>query len=755
MQGASPPAFLTAFVILLGLGFAPGSLVCQQPVGQQPFGRQPAAQQPSGAGEEPGSEPPASRPSKQEPGQPATRPQQTAKPVVVTATRAEQDPFDSPYATSWLDAKDVRTRLQARTTPEGLRDLPGVSVQKTAHGQGSPKIRGLTGYYTLLLVDGIRINDSTWRSGNNEYWNHVDPHSFERFEVVRGPGSVLWGSDAVAGVGQALQKGRRSFEPGMHAQGLVLSRYSSAESSWTTRAETQGNAASVGWHLGATYKDFDDLQAGRDVGLLPYTAYTEADGDLKLSWQIAPDQVVSFGVQLASLPDVPRTHSTTRNKTWRGITAGSDLVREHDHRRQLYWLQYEVEGEGAWFDRCVATVTWKDRYEREDRIASNGRESWNVTHVGTAGGYLQFEKGLGEGKVVYGVDWYHDFVESDSREYNADGSLRGVSSRGVVAGDANYDLAGAYAQLEAPLGGDLRLVAGLRGSYAQLDAEQVDVPGDAIVYPDIDEDWKSLTGSVRLVWDVSEEWRVFGGASQAFRAPNLSDTTRFDIARTGELEVPATDLDEEHYTTLELGCRLDDGRFAVGLTGWLTFVRDQIARQPTGNVVNGLREVTKANAGDGWLAGLEAEGVWRLDELELRQWRVFGNFDYVAGVADQFDNAGVEVEDRVPALPPATGLLGLGWENEERTRGAEAYVRMAYHVDETRYTDSDRANTSRIPPDGLPGYAVFGLRGWTEVGKHLIASLAVENLTDVDYRIMDSGLQEPGANVIVTLQARF
>ena len=104
---------------------------------------------------------------------------------------------------------------QVRTLPEALRESPGVSVQKTAHGQGSPKIRGLNGFHTLLLVDGIRINNSTWRSGNVEYWNTVDPYSLDRFELIRGAGSVLYGTDAVTGMGQAFTQGPDRFGEGL------------------------------------------------------------------------------------------------------------------------------------------------------------------------------------------------------------------------------------------------------------------------------------------------------------------------------------------------------------------------------------------------------------------------------------------------------------------------------------------------------------------------------------------------------------
>jgi hemoglobin/transferrin/lactoferrin receptor protein len=699
----------------------------------------------------PPQDPPATR--SQEP----DRTQKPAKTVIVTATRSASDPFELPYATSELTGTEIATVRQARTTPEALKDLPGVSVQKTAHGQGSPKIRGQTGFQTLLLVDGIRINDSTWRSGNVEYWGHLDPYSYERFEIVRGPGSVLWGSDAVSGVGHALQKGRRSFEPGVHAEGMVLGRYASAEHSWTGRAETQGNADAFGWHVGLGYKDYDDLRAGRDVGLLRDTNYTQADGDAKLSWQLDPRQTVSFGIQQVHLRDVPRTHSTNRSVAgWHGIVAGSDRQREHDHRRQLYWLEWRAT-DGTFFDQATAALAWKERYEREDRITSAGRRDVNVTDVGTLGGYLQFETDVGGGDLVYGLDWYRDFVGSDGRSFAPAGNLLSRSQRGPVAGMATYDLAGAFAQLRVPIGDRFEATFGLRGTYAAMDAGQVDAPGDSLTFNDVDEDWSALTGNLRLLAKPCATTRLFAGASQGFRAPNLSDATRFDVARSGEQEVPAAGLDPERYLTLELGGRHDDGDLALQATGWYTFADDQITRFRTGNTVNGLPEVSKGNIGDGWYAGAEVEAAYGLRRLlGWEQWSAFAAVDYLDGRIDQTNDAGQNVRDRVPALPPATtGLIGLRYESDDGKRGLEFGTRLAYHVRNTRYGDSDRNDGSRIPPHGLPGYAVFHVRGWTELCPKVTASLAVENLNDTDYRIMGSGLNEPGTNVILTVQARF
>ncbi|MCC6672184.1 MAG: TonB-dependent receptor [Planctomycetes bacterium] len=695
------------------------------------------------------------RPDPQEP-RPAQEPAKTARPVVVTATRNPKDPFEVPQSTTTLSGATIVNERQARTAPEALREVPGVSVQKTAHGQGSPKIRGQTGFQTLLLVDGVRINDSTWRSGNVEYWGHLDPFSFERFELVRGPGAVLWGSDAAFGVGQVISKGRDSFAPGVHADGMAVVRGASAEQSFTGHAESNGNADGFGWHLGTSYKWYDDLAAGRDVGVMPVTGnYAQIDLDARFTWQLDAASRLTLAAQGNDLDDVPRTHNTIYNTRWRGLTAGTDLLRQNDHRRQLYYARFDAEDQGGLWDAVSTTLAYKNRYERQERVPANGRLQVDALTVETLGVVLQARKETGAGTWTLGADWYHDWVASDFREFNPDGSLRSRRNRGVVAGDADYDLAGVFVQDEIGLGERFDVTLGVRYTYAAQEARDVDVPGDSVVFDDIDEEYGALTGSARGIYELAPEWRLFGGYAQGFRAPNLSDTTRFDVGRSGEQEVPAQGLDPEYYDTFELGARFDDGRYAFELTPWYTLVRDQILRRRTGNLVNGIPEVSKANVGDGYLYGIEVQASARLTALELDEWTVFGWVDWVHGRIDQYDNQNRLIRDDVANLPPVTGLLGLRWEHPARTTGAEVVCRMAAAIDSDDYTEQERGNPTRIPPDGLPGYAVISLRGWHRLNPHLLASLAIENANDLDYRIMDSGVMEPGTNVVFTMQADF
>jgi hemoglobin/transferrin/lactoferrin receptor protein len=672
--------------------------------------------------------------------------------VLVTANRFARDPFDLPRSAESYSGENLHEIRLVRTLPEALRETPGVSVQKTGHSHGSPKIRGQNGYRTLLMVDGIRINTSIWRSGNVEYWNTVDACSLERLELVRGPASVLYGSDAAFGVGQAFSRG-----PGMpntwgeedEVHGRMHLRYASAEDSYVGRVEGRGHhGKQFGWHVGLTYKDFGDMTGGDSLGELPETGYDEVDGDVKLNYALSEDSVLSFGFQHVDWEDTPRTHSTIYAKSWRGTTSGSDFQRDYSQQRSLAYLRLardtgDLEEE--------YTVSYQRFAEAEDRIRSNNRRRYTTATVDQYGAAARYVLELDADKrIAFGVEGYYEDVQSDYIEYNADGSVREDRNRGAVADDAYYLSLAAYGQYTQEFGEHWEGTLGARFDYFEADADAVAIAGTSVPAGPFNESWTSLVGSAELIYKPNETTRVWGSLAQSFRAPNLADLTRFDAARSNEVEIPTTDLDPERYLTFELGTRYDDGRRRGSISAFYMWAQDLIVRFPTGNTIGTDLEVTKANAADGWFWGFEAEGALSLDFAGLDEWEFYAWGDYVDSEVDSFD-AGDPAETHPKGLPPVSGQFGVRWTSALQDASFELYFPWADGIKASDYNAAERRDTQRIPPDGLPGYVLMGARGSLRVHPKVLASLSIENVANRDYRIMDSGNNGLGTNVIFSV----
>ncbi len=672
----------------------------------------------------------------------------------MTATRSEQDPFTVPRSVDVMTAQNMQ-RMLPRTLPQALRQMPGVMVQETAPGQGSPYLRGFTGYGNVLLIDGIRLNNSAFRSGPNQYWNTVDPLSLERIEVLRGTASTLYGSDAVGGTVQVFTKSAKTFgTDGYAVGGSLYSRYGTAENSLMGRGEFEvgrqwADGSRTGFLLGADAKAFGDVEGGSDTDVQLETGYDETNFDFKLEHWLDAETRLVFLHQRISQDAVPRTHATIYGESFRGTAVGTDRQRDTFQDRSLTYLQYHRTGMGGPLGGMHLSVSWHEQSQEEDRITGSGSQTWQGFTVGTLGLLAQFESDLGDlGQLTWGVDYYRDNVRSHFRR--ASNPQPPDPIQGPVANDATYDLFGAFVQDRIALGSRAELQLGARYTWAKADANSVrDPSGNKIA---IEDDWSEISSSAHLRFDLApEHWNVYGGVSQGFRAPSLSDLSSFDVARSGEQEVPSPGLDAEHYLGYEIGTKVRTGDVDTTLAWFYTDIEDQIQRYPTG-AVNGSGQpiVTKANVGEGYIQGVEFQYAWEV----LERTTLFGSNTWQYGRVSNYNTGGTTIEDEYPSrLMPFTTQVGLRWEDVEGRFYAETLVVRAEDAD--KLSSGDQRDTQRIPPGGTPSYTVWHLRAGWQVDDRTRLDFGVDNITDVDYRVHGSGSNSPGTNFVVGMTMTF
>lgn len=682
------------------------------------------------------------------------RPQEpTRHRVLVTASGFVEDELDTPYTFQQLDQRDLTDRGY-RTLPEALAQVPGVMVQKTAHGHGSPYIRGFTGRQNLILIDGIRFNNSAFRGGPVQYWNTIDSFTIDHLDVVKSQGSVLFGSDAIGGTVNLVTKSSafRDYEPGAgFHHGAALYRYDTNGGSHTGRLETEvGEGGSFGLFVGVTYRDFGDIR-DRVLGRMENTGYDEFDYDLRLDVAVGADTTLMVAHQRVTQDDVWRTHNTIFFESWQGTSLASpDLARIYDQDRDLSYVRLSGTNGNGVVDDYRLTFSYQNStedFERTRLRSGNTQMQLDRTTVATFGAALALESEIGAGRVVYGLDYYRDDVDSRThvRTFDPSGALlsdvKGV--QGPLGDDAFYDLAGAYVQGRLPAGDDWEFTAGARYTYAAARIGRLD---DGAGMPtSADRDWDDLTLNLRANVRLTDEWHLYGGASQAFRAPNIDDLSSLKSSRTGVISTGSLDIDPEHYLTYELGTRYLTGEVGVQAAAFYTDISDLITSRPIGTDPNTNEVITTTtNGADGFLWGGEVEADWWL----AREWRASGFVAYVDGEADTFPTASLtSVREPISRLMPLTGSAALRWTGPQNGLWIEGRVIAADGAG--RLSSGDRADTSRFPPAGTPSYVVANLSSGCQVSEHVELTLTLENLTDTSYRVHGSGVNQPGFNAIV------
>lgn len=658
--------------------------------------------------------------------------------LIVTASRSQESAFLLPYTTDVISEKEI-IEYNQRTIPEALELVPGVLVQKTTYGHGSPYVRGFTGRQNLLLIDGIRMNNSTWRSGPSQYWNTLDAFSLSQMELVKGQGSVLYGSDSVGGTlnvrsqssGLASETKGQAFNHGM-----MLYRYGTNGNNHTARLEfNTGVGGEFGLHLGITSRHFGDIRDGHS-GRQAHTGYDELDYDLKAEWMVNEKNTLTVASRTLTQDDIWRTHKTIFAESWHGTSIGNAEDFHYDQRQSVHYVQLAGNDLAGGIQCYNITLSYLNSKENEfSRVKSV--DSLNKTWVDTLGIVLQAESLLPLGSIVYGADYYYDYVSAKAIK-------KGKTTTPVLSDGSTYHLLGAFAEHKLPLDNDTwELRTGTRLTYAH--ATLAEVVGNK---SDISKDWANVVFSERASYKINSEWNLFAGISQAFRAPNLDDLgANQKPAQTQTFVNGNPNLDPEKYLTYEIGTHVQDKELSWEVCTYFTQMKDVVVQRPL-KVENGNMESVASNASDGWVTGVESSLVWKMTS----QWTLSSAVGWIYGEAGEYPytNSLDGRDNYISRLAPLTANMGIRWDNATRDYWVEMRITVADKAD--KLNSSDVRDTSRIPPTGTPGYYwISCYAGWNIV-EGLEWITAFENITDQRYRLHGSGLNEPGFGIVSTLK---
>jgi len=668
--------------------------------------------------------------------------------VTVTASRAELQVQKTPYAVYSLGS-NLLAEDAPRNLPEALTRMPGVNLQKTANGQGSPFIRGFTGYRTLMLIDGVRYNNSVYRDGPSEYFSLIDSQTIAQIDLINGPGSVLYGSDAIGGT---LSLNTRAANYQQEAEGAYLNaeqsfRYASAEHSQLSRTEVDvGDGKAWGLRLGLSLKDFGDADTAH-LGKQPHTGYDESAYDLRFDAQLSDQWQVQAAHQHLEQDDVWRTHTTIFAQPFLGTTIGSDLQNSKDQARELSYVKFIGSDFGdslGMIEQVQLTVSEQHWREEALRIRSNGKQQREFFDSTMQGIDLQFTTSSTWGKWTYGLDAYADNVDSGRKDYLANGNLDKVRIQGPIGDDARFNQGGVFVQLNHYLTPRTELIVGSRQNWvsANIGIYEDPISKAAASYA---QHWDKAVSSMRLSWDTTGDKSTYlwGGVSQSFRAPNIADLSRYGASRSTEFEVAATGLAPETYVTYELGLKQVKQNYYWSINYYYTDISDYIASTPTGNKINGLTEVSKKNAASGYMQGIELAANLELDA----NFSLFSVINWQRGELDIPDTHQREPFSR--SMPSST-QWGVEWHSTE----SEAWAKVIWQQVSAarRLSAADKEDTERIPPNGTPAYNLVSVRAGTMCWTTTQLTLGVENILDETYRTHGSGSNEPGLGVNVSVR---
>lgn len=698
--------------------------------------------------------------------------------VVVSANKWAQDKSRVPESIVGVSARDV-----IFNNPQNAADMLGqtgkVFIQKSQMGGGSPMIRGFAASSVLIVLDGIRINNAIYRSGNIQNVITIDPFLLEETEVIFGPASTLYGSDALGGVMHfKTLKPRFSSEKKMEVHGSLMSRFSTANKGKTAGASFRMYNQKLSNVFGISLSDFDDLRSGskrtdkfpnygkrlrfirRQDGIDRYvdnpdsniqrdSGYGQLNMMNKLSYRIAQRSELSHLIYFTTSTDIPRYDRLIRE----GDNNELDFSdwRYGPQYLMLNALSYTSYRKSTIFDQAKFTasaqIVRESRHVREyqSNILENNREKVNVYALN-----VDFEKDLiRDGQLFYGTEFFVNGVDSKADAKN-------IVTDEILDHDTRYPENGsrywsgaAYGSITQPLNEILTLNMGARITMVQLEQMARNVDFENISFASFKQRNQAISGKIGAVVRPSDKVNINFLVSSGFRAPNVDDMGKVDI-QNDEIVIPNEKLRSELTLNYETGLEFrpaDRWKFEGNV--FITNRFNAAVRRS----ITFRGESTITFEGEEWpIAGLvnaNSAYIWGYSI------GISGALTNYLGFQAFVNNAMGEDSDNLPLrhTPPIFGKLALTYKNK-RLR-AEVYSDFQGSKGLMQMAPSELSKLYLYTDDGALGWMTLNAKAAYHFNPQISVTAGIENILDSHYRPYSSGISAPGVNGIFSARYQF
>nr|WP_321221131.1 TonB-dependent receptor [uncultured Psychroserpens sp.] len=700
--------------------------------------------------------------------------------IVISASKFEQSKRDIPQTIVNINAKDIEFE-NPQTSADLLESTGNVFIQKSQLGGGSPMIRGFSTNRLLITVDGVRMNNATFRGGNLQNVISIDPFAIQNTEITLGAGSVVYGSDAIGGVMSFYtKKPQLSYKDSLYFNANAALRYATANNEKTGHLDLNFGLKKWAFLTSVSYTDFDDLRMGKygpDDYLRPEfvetingedvivqnenplvqtpTGYDQINVLQKVRYE--PKEDLSFDLGLFY------TTTSSYSRYDRLIRYRDDVLRsaEWDYGPQGWFMgNFQVtklSSSSNLYDKIQATVAYQNFQEsRFDRDFQSSIRNVREETVDAYSFNIDLEKGLSaKSELFYGLEYVYNNINSIGDEINIETNTSTPTISRYPNGSSWQSLA-AYASYKFKPNAKFVFQSGLRYNHiiAQADFTEnnqyLNLPFNSTKL-----NTGALTGTAGISWIPSDimQWKL--NASTAFRAPNIDDIGKVFDSEPGSVVVPNQDLKPEYAYGGELGLKLNfNNVFIVDMATYYTFLDNALVRRDF--TLNGETQVEYdgelsnvqaiQNASKAWIYGFEA-GI----QLHISDnFKLTSQYNIIGGTEE---DEGIEVPVR--HIAPNFGNTHFSWEKGRLQLDAFAEYNNELSFNDIAPSEQAKDYIYALDANGnpyAPSWYTLNLRTRYQYSKAITFTASLENITDQRYQTYSSGIAAPGRNLILSLR---
>jgi len=607
----------------------------------------------------------------------------------------------------------------ARTTPEALQGVSGVFIQKTNHGGGSAFIRGLTGNQTLIVLDGIRLNNAIYRYGPNQYLNTIDMFTVDKIDVLKGIGSVEYGSDAMGGVIHVKTKENASKD----LNKISLNNTSKFISNGMEKINrTDIHYATNKWNFigGISLKKYGDLLGGGNIGKQTPTGYNELNYDFKTKIKINSQSEIVYSSQNTIQKNVPIYHK---------IVLENYKTNQIDYQiHYLNYLKYKYTSNKKWISEIIINASTQRSIEQRSIQKNNSsifrNEADTVKNIGLTAEIVSMP--YKNWSMNTGFDYYKDEIFSEALETSSDLNTQ-VFKRGLYPNRAIYKNSSIF-NIHNLNFNKLNIVAGLRYNFLHIQMNELTL-GNIAIKP------SALVSNFGFNYQLNQHSFLFGSITTGYRAPNIDDLGSLGIVDF-RYEIPSYDLRPEKSLNTEIGYKFRSNKIDFSIAAFKMKLKDIIARVLVdGKVINGYNVYNKKNIESSYINGAEVNYTYLLSKFLT--WYTNATYTYGQNVTKN---------EPMRRIPPLFGQNKISFVKKNKTLA----ITHQFAGKQDRLAQGDK-DDNRIGKLGTPGWNIFNVdAGWQF--KNLSLNTSLINISNVQYKTHGSGVYGMGRAINLTLQ---
>lgn len=728
--------------------------------------------------------------------------------IVISSFKKEEKAKRIAEQIAVISLKDIQ-KVSPQTSADLLATIPGIKVQKSQFGGGSPVIRGMESNRVLLVVDGVRMNNAIYRKGHLQNSITLSPNLLDKTEVVFGPSSVIYGSDALGGVIHYYTKTPKLSEE-TKVESQLFSRFSTVNQEITTNVSAEVSFSNWASFTSISYSDFGDLKAGKnrshnfsdwgkvfyysenvngnysenptlnaDPNLLRNTGYNQTDVLQKFFVPLSKNTDLKINLQYSTSSNIQRFDRLTELTD---ITDNSSLKFAEwyygPQNRLLISSQLLINPNKNWIESGAITAAYQNIQEsRIQRKFGSLERFFREEKVGIFSLNGDFSVPITQDKtrtLSYGFEFAYNDVNSNSygKELNiVNGAINGFSNDFKVQsrypdGGSDYLSSAVYLGYRQDVNSKTTLNSGIRFTNTNLNAVWVDETFLDLPTTTTNANNSAVTATLGYVYKPNKNWQINGVLSSGFRSPNIDDVGRVR-EKSGNITVPNFDVKPEFAYSSEIGIQkyFNKKKFRLGANVYYTLLDNYIQRDFVYNTDGSITQVEfdgefgnavhNQNKGNAYIFGYTINYLGKISETI----NTSGFITYTKGKT-------YDTEEPMSSIPPLFGQFELNYKKDKIALGAEFRFNSKKDIEDFNFTEGidnhdltpivdANATNDEDKYYGSPSWMTFGLNGSYDVSENFSVQARFNNVFDEHYVEFASGISSPGRNLSVSFMANF